>query len=255
MACRKPRQRIGVLALVVEQARVDVNRQRQRRILGARQPRFRARRVGVVFRERDFRQHLVRRRLGSMVALGRDLRRQARVLARLVELPQLQQSGGGADVRGRLLRLQRDVVLVGVDREVEAVQPRREHGELAPDVGHLRFVAQDLLQQRDRLRPLPLAGEVDRGAVALEDLALVLRIGQRPRPAWSRRRSARRRSRAPAAARAPRRRRRTAAESSRRRRRDRARRAAPAAAAAVRRRCWSARADRAPGRTALRAAP
>ena len=68
---------------------------------------------------------------------------------------------------------------VGVERLIEAIGSRREHGELRPDVGHLRIVAQDLLQQRDRLRPFALAGEVDGGAVGLEHRALVLRIRQR----------------------------------------------------------------------------
>ena len=55
-------QRISVLALIVEQPRVDENRQRQRGILHARQTRLLASRVRIALRERDFRQHFVRGR-------------------------------------------------------------------------------------------------------------------------------------------------------------------------------------------------
>ena len=114
-----------------------------------------------------------------MVLFVRDVSRQARGLPRFLELPQLEQSGRRADVRGRLLWLERDVMLVRVDGKVEAIEARREDGELTPDVGHLRLFTQDLLQQRDRLRPLPLAREIDRRAVPLQDFPLVLGIGQR----------------------------------------------------------------------------
>src|SRR6185436_18172513 len=50
---QEERQRLGVLALVVEQASFDVQRQRQRRVLLAREPGLFARRLGVVLRERD----------------------------------------------------------------------------------------------------------------------------------------------------------------------------------------------------------
>ena len=67
-------------------------------------------------RERDLGEHLVRRRARPRVGSARDLGRQLRVLARLVELAQLEQRRGRADVGRRLRRLQLDEVLVGVER-------------------------------------------------------------------------------------------------------------------------------------------
>src|SRR5205809_1118636 len=62
---------------------------------------------------------------------------------------------------------------------IVAIDARREDGKLGPDVGHLRILAKNLLEERDRLRPPPLAREIDGGAILLERLALVLGIGQR----------------------------------------------------------------------------
>jgi len=81
------------------------------------------------------------------------------VLARFIELAQFDQSGRRAEVGRRLLGLERDVVLVGIDREVVAILTRPRTAASWLQNRHPRVVAQDALQQRDRSRPLALTCE------------------------------------------------------------------------------------------------
>ena len=172
-------QRVGVLALVVQQARFDERRQRQLRIGLVRELRFPAGVFRIVSSERDLREQLVRDDARPRVALGRHLRGKVGMLARLLQLLLLEQRRRGAEIPARIRRLQLDEMLVGVCGEIVPLDPNREGGELAPDVGHPGIVAQDLLQQRDGVAPLAIARAIYRRAIRLEDVTLVLRIGQR----------------------------------------------------------------------------
>ena len=172
-------QRVGVLALVVQQARFDERRQRQLRIGLVRELRFPAGVFRIVSSERDLREQLVRDDARPRVALGRHLRGKVGMLARLLQLLLLEQRRRGAEIPARIRRLQLDEMLVGVCGEIVPLDPNRGGGELAPDVGHSGIVAQDLLQQRDGVAPLAIARAIYRRAIRLEDVTLVLRIGQR----------------------------------------------------------------------------
>src|SRR5439155_5592253 len=83
-------QRLFVSSLLVQQAALDVGRQRQCRIGFAGEPGLSACRVGIVAGERDAREQLVGRGAGGGVVLcqvGGDLR----LLARVVELSLFQE--------------------------------------------------------------------------------------------------------------------------------------------------------------------
>ena len=100
------RQRLVVLALVVEEPSLDVARHRERRIRLPREAGFLPRRLRIPARERDLRQHFVRRRPRPPVGFGGDVGRERGVLGRFVELVQLEQRRRGADVPVRIGRPQ-----------------------------------------------------------------------------------------------------------------------------------------------------
>ncbi len=174
------RQRLGVLALVVQQPRVDVGRQRQRGSAPC------ARAASSRGASASCRASAMRASISCADARGRrrrvggDIRGARRLLARLVELSLLEQRGRRADVAVRsrtasarcsaCTRRPRDRSDRGASRRRRAGSRRRPSPDRRARIccssaiacGHCAF-----------------AGEVDRRAVALEDLALVLRIGQR----------------------------------------------------------------------------
>ena len=70
-------------------------------------------------------------------------------------------------------------------RDVEALRDGCEIGERPPRGNRGRFVADDLLQQVDRLRPLALRRERERGAVVLDHRCFVFGIDDRISRRWS----------------------------------------------------------------------
>jgi len=173
------RRRVRVLALVVEEARVDVGGHRQLRVGLVGERGLASRRVGVATGERDLCEEFMRRRAGPRVAFAGDLHRQLRVHPGVVPLALLHERRRRAQITVGFGWFQGDVVLVRVEDQVETLDPTGEGGQLAPDVGHAGILAHDLLQQRDRLGPLAFAGQVDGRAVGFEKLPLVFRVGQR----------------------------------------------------------------------------
>ncbi len=172
------RQRVGVLALVVQQTPVDVCRHRHGRVGPVRTVGFLAREAGIVPHQSDVREHFVRRCAQPPLPFARHARGLFPVPARLLELAKLQQGVCRGEVADGVRRSQRDDMLVGVDRLVVPFGADGEAGELIPEVGERGLVAENPAQQRDRLRPFSFARQVDGGAVLPEHLAFVFRIGQ-----------------------------------------------------------------------------
>ena len=190
------------------------------------------------------------------IGFGRHVGGQLRVLARIFELALLEERPrprrdirAGPMASARCSACRRPVV------EIKAIDAAGKGGQLTPDVGHRRIGREGSAAAPDRLQPFPLAGELDRGAIGLENLVVYpldpAACLRHPSPS----RFARRHSPAPAIVRArrPDLRRRVQCCAGRQLVQGAAQRLARLAFA--RRRCSSARADRAASRTALRAAP
>ena len=141
--------------------------------------------------ERDSREQLVGGGAGGRVALG-QVRGEPRLIPRFVEPSLFQKCRRGTQVTLRIGRLQLDAVPERVGGEFVAIQSPGKRGQLAPHVGQLRLVAEDLLQASNRRGPFALAGEVDRLPIRLDDVAFVFRIGQAfaRRRQWIQRRAA-----------------------------------------------------------------
>ena len=197
------RKRFRVVPLFGEEPGLDVGGQRELRVALSRESGLAAGTLGIVARERDSRQQLVRGRARSGVALASHADGELRMGTRVVQPSNLEHRTGRPEIAGRARRLELDHVRVGLDRLVVALRQHRKRRHLFPRIHDGRILIEDPMEQRDRLDPLPVDGEIDGLPVGLENRVSVLGIGQ---PGGGRRRHggpSARRSRAPAGVRAP----------------------------------------------------